>query len=158
MSVRSVLGIAYIPMVACTVAGTNCNAWAPKQATLGPDEALAAPAVRCFRSHVPASWQDAIGWTGLSDSDVKRGVAEVGHQIIKVDGKVLWMIAPLRGDLAPRPQESKPPALALSGLDEYRLGFKARAVPVAAIRKGFAAVFEQYARTVGLGAAVRWAA
>ena len=160
MSVRSVLWITCIPLVARTVAGTNCNAWAPKQAARSRDEVLAALTVRCFRSHGPASRQDLMGWTGLSNSDVKHGVAALVHEIIKFDfdDKGPWMIASLRGDLAPRPEKAHPPDLALAGFDEFMLGFKDRAVAVAAMRKDFDAAFEQYARTLGLGAGVRWAA
>jgi len=110
--------------------------WAPKQASLGKDEALATLALRYFRGHGPASQQDFMGWTGLGSTEVKRGLAALGGELVTADfaGKTLWMTASLRDDVRVRSDKSR--ALALPGFDEYMLGFKDRAVAVAAEHQG----------------------
>jgi hypothetical protein len=113
--------------------------WAPKQTSLARDEALAELALRYFRSHGPASQQDFMGWTGLTSGDAKGGMAALGPQIAKADfdGKALWMTASLLDEALAGLKGSQPsPALALPGFDEYMLGFKDRAVAVAAEHQG----------------------
>jgi hypothetical protein len=140
----------YASQVGVTCVGPNrgkeqtfvlLSEWAPRQVSLTKDEALAALALRYFRSHGPASLQDFTGWTGLTSTDAKRGLAACGHPIVKGDfgGKALWMSASLCDEAAAgakRSSRARSGALALPGFDEYMLGFKDRAVAVAAEHQG----------------------
>jgi hypothetical protein len=112
--------------------------WAPDQHRPERDEALATIAVRYFRSHGPTTRQDFAGWTGLTATDAKRGIAAAGEDLttVQVDGR----------DMVPDPalldaHRNGPGAggeddiLALPGFDEYLLGFKDRSLMLAAEHK-----------------------
>ncbi|TCB97325.1 winged helix DNA-binding domain-containing protein [Micromonospora zingiberis] len=98
--------------------------WAPGQHQPDRDEALATLALRYFRSHGPTTRQDFAGWTGLTATDAKRGIAAAGDDLttVQVDGTEAVLHTPLLD--APRAPADD--ALALPGFDEYLLGFKDR--------------------------------
>lgn len=98
--------------------------WAPDQHQLDRDEALAALALRYFRSHGPTTRQDFAGWTGLTAADAKRGIAAAGDDLttVVVDGAEAVLHTPLLD--APRIAADE--VLVLPGFDEYLLGYKDR--------------------------------
>jgi len=100
--------------------------WVPEPVRLDRQEALATIARRYFRSHGPASLKDFVGWTGLTTTDARQGIAEAGQTLaeMEVDGQLMWAAADAldRGDPAPGDDH----VLALPGFDEYLLGYKGR--------------------------------
>nr|WP_305784803.1 winged helix DNA-binding domain-containing protein [Actinoplanes lichenis] len=98
--------------------------WVPGAATPDRDEALATIAHRYFRGHGPATRHDLARWTGLTLTDVKRGIALAGDRLTTVAVDGVEMIAD------PALLEEDPAHLedwaALPGFDEYMLGYKDR--------------------------------
>jgi hypothetical protein len=95
---------------------------APKPNRPDRDEALGIIALRYFRSHGPATRADLQRWTGLTATDVKRGVAAAGDRLT-TDGT---LISPADSAVSPPVDDW----LALPGFDEYMLGYKDRALMV----------------------------
>jgi hypothetical protein len=62
--------------------------WVPAPARPSREEALGLIALRYFRSHGPASRKDFAGWTGLTMTDCRTGIAVAGDQLatVEVDG------------------------------------------------------------------------
>lgn len=86
--------------------------WAPEQRR--PDDPLATLAQMYFRSHGPTTLKDFQGWTGLTMTDVRKGVAAAD---LANEGDLYYV----PGDIV-----DLPPALLLPGFDEYLLGYKDR--------------------------------
>ena len=112
--------------------------WVPDPYRPERDEALAIIARRYFRSHGPTTRQDLAGWTGLTAADARRGIAVAGEDLaaVRVDGVEMFVdptlleayhAAPVAGPVDD--------VLALPGFDEYLLGFKDRALMLAAEHK-----------------------
>ena len=99
----------------------------PQQRELSRDEALAEIALRYFRSHGPTTRKDLVGWTGMTASDAKAGIAACGDALksVQVDGAELVLAASLGAGATRVPEW-----LALPGFDEYLLGFKERSLMV----------------------------
>jgi hypothetical protein len=98
--------------------------WVPAPNRPERDEALGIMALRYFRSHGPATRKDFAGWTGLTLTDCKTGIAVAGAALTAVDVEGTEMI------MAAEPA-SAPPGdhwLALPGFDEYLLGYKDRSM------------------------------
>jgi hypothetical protein len=105
--------------------------WVPEPRRPDRDEALGIIALRYFRSHGPTTRQDFAGWTGLTATDAKRGIAVAGEALttVRVDG-VEMVVEPALLD-AYRAGPGEPDVddvLALPGFDEYLLGFKDRSL------------------------------
>lgn len=100
--------------------------WAPAPRRPERDEALGLLALRYFRSHGPTTRQDFAGWTGLTATDAKRGIAVAGDDLatVQVDG----VPALLDAALLDAPRTPRDDVLALPGFDEYLLGFKDRSL------------------------------
>ncbi len=105
--------------------------WAPNQRTLGRTEALAELAWRYFRSHGPTTVTDFAGWSGLTLTDSRAGVAANADRLASAEyaGEVLWMSS----DIAKQLADGLPaqPTHALPGFDEFVLGYKDRRVQIA---------------------------
>lgn len=102
--------------------------WVPKPNRPSRDEALAILALRYFRSHGPTTVKDFSGWTGLTMTDARRGVAAAGADLreVTVDGAPMVAAAAV---LDEGPGKSGGNTwLALPGFDEYLLGFKDRSM------------------------------
>lgn len=93
--------------------------WIGQGRDLAGDEALAEFASRYFRSHGPATDRDLAWWASITLGDARRGIAaSASLQTREFDGVTHWM-APDR--------EPAPAAVhALSGFDEYLLGYQDR--------------------------------
>jgi Winged helix DNA-binding domain len=116
--------------------------WVPAPRRPSREEALGIMALRYFRSHGPATRKDFAGWTGLTMSDCKVGIAEAGDALAVVDVDGAEMIA--AADVADAEAEGW---LALPGFDEYMLGYKDRSMmatrdQLAAIIPGGNGVFQ----------------
>ncbi|MGN9805027.1 winged helix DNA-binding domain-containing protein [Micromonospora sp. L32] len=98
--------------------------WAPEPRRPERDEALGLLALRYFRSHGPTTRQDFAGWTGLTATDTRRGIAVAGDDLatVEVDG----VPAVLDAALLDAPRTAPDDVLALPGFDEYLLGYKDR--------------------------------
>jgi hypothetical protein len=105
--------------------------WVPDPRRLDRDEALATIAARYFRSHGPTTRQDFAGWTGLTAADAKQGIAGADLATVDVDGTEM-VLAP---ELLDAPRDGVDDVLALSGFDEYLLGFKDRSLMLDAEHK-----------------------
>ena len=102
--------------------------WVANPVQLDGDEALATLATRYFRSHGPTTVKDFAGWTGLTLSDARRGVAAAGDALSAAEhGDVAVYLAPqlldARGAL---PCDDD--VHALPGFDEFLLGYKDRSL------------------------------
>ncbi|WP_412753736.1 winged helix DNA-binding domain-containing protein [Krasilnikovia sp. M28-CT-15] len=110
--------------------------WAPKPNRPGREEALGIIALRYFRSHGPAPRKDFVGWTGLTATDAKAGVAAAGAALATVDVDGVEMIADaalLDAALLDADTTAAAPGddwWALSGFDEFLLGYKDRSLMV----------------------------
>jgi hypothetical protein len=112
--------------------------WAPEPHRPDREEALATMAVRYFRSHGPTTRQDFAGWTGLTATDAKQGIAAAGKALttVRVDGVEMVVDAVLLEAHAATPARlAATDVLTLPGFDEYLLGFKDRSMMVAAAHK-----------------------
>jgi hypothetical protein len=109
--------------------------WVPDPVRPERDDALGIIALRYFRSHGPTTRQDFAGWTGLTATDAKRGIAVAGGDLttVRVDG--VEMIATPAGLDAPDAGVDPDAVLALPGFDEYLLGYKDRSMMVDAAHK-----------------------
>ncbi len=101
--------------------------WVPEPRRPARDEALGIIALRYFRGHGPATRRDLAGWTGLTMTDVRTGVAVAGDALtaVEVDGVEMLMSAEAVG-------VERDDWLALPGFDEYMLGFKDRSMMLGA--------------------------
>jgi winged helix DNA-binding protein len=88
----------------------------PPTAAKTREEALAELTTRYFRSHGPALAHDMAWWSGLTVTDVRRGIELVGPALEhrRVDGKDYWAAA---GSFDPGPIP-EPHVLLLSNYDE----------------------------------------
>ena len=102
--------------------------WVPNPRVLEPDEALGELALRYFRSHGPATDRDLARWSGLTQGDVRRGIAICGGRLTTLDlGGTIYHVSPETLALAP------PAARVhlLPGFDEYLLGYGDRTAALA---------------------------
>jgi hypothetical protein len=106
--------------------------WVPDPHLPDRDEALATMAVRYFRSHGPTTRQDFTGWTGLTATDAKRGIAAAGDRLarVSVDGVEAYLDPALPGAASSTMDSDE--ILVLPGFDEYLLGYKDRTLMLAA--------------------------
>ncbi|GAB2603985.1 hypothetical protein Aab01nite_47540 [Paractinoplanes abujensis] len=97
--------------------------WVPEPRRPSREEALGLIALRYFRSHGPAPRKDFVGWTGLTTTDCRTGIAVAGDQLttVEVDGVEMIMAADA-------PDLGAGEWLALPGFDEYMLGYKDRSL------------------------------
>jgi hypothetical protein len=117
--------------------------WAPEPRRPDRDEALGIIALRYFRSHGPTTLKDFAGWTGLTMTDCRTGIAVAGKALapVDVDGVEMLMAAepPAVGRAAADSVAVGGVAsaaagsdgggwLALPGFDEYLLGYKDRSM------------------------------
>jgi hypothetical protein len=102
--------------------------WVPKPNRPGRDEALGLITTRYFRSHGPTTRKDFAGWTGLTMTDVKTGLAAAGADLTTVTVDGVEMIT----DPALLDTPAVPTAdwQVLPGFDEYLLGYSDRRAPL----------------------------
>jgi hypothetical protein len=98
--------------------------WAPDPHRPERDEALGILARRYFRGHGPTTVRDFAGWTGLTLTDARRGVAVAGDALTAV--RVDDTEALLDATLLDAPRDPVDDLHLLPGFDEYLLGFKDR--------------------------------
>ncbi len=103
--------------------------WVPDPHRPDRDEALGILALRYFRSHGPTTRQDFAGWTGLTATDAKRGIAAAGEALTTVTVDGVGAVADAA--LLDAPRTPVDDVHALPGFDEYLLGFKDRSLMVA---------------------------
>ncbi|WP_309232130.1 DNA glycosylase AlkZ-like family protein [Micromonospora tarensis] len=98
--------------------------WAPAPRRPERDEALAVLAHRYVRGHGPVTDREFAGWSGLTVTDARRGLAAVGDAILamRVEGEPMYVDAAL----ADAPRAAPDAVLALPGFDEYLLGYRDR--------------------------------
>ncbi|MEV4201679.1 winged helix DNA-binding domain-containing protein [Micromonospora globbae] len=123
----SVLGVTCLaPNVGTEQTFVLLDEWVPAPRRLDRDEALATLALRYVRSHGPVTAREFAGWTGLTLTDARRGVAAAGDALatVEVDGEAMLVDAALLD--APRAPVDD--LLVLPGFDEYLLGYKDRSL------------------------------
>ncbi|MEV4543371.1 winged helix DNA-binding domain-containing protein [Micromonospora echinaurantiaca] len=123
-SVRGVTCLA--PNVGTEQTFALLDEWAPRPHRLDRDEALAVLAHRYVQGHGPTTDREFAGWTGLTLTDARRGLAAAGDTLaeVRVDGTAMVVDAALLD--APRAPLGD--LLALPGFDEYLLGYKDRSL------------------------------
>ena len=95
----------------------------PQGKDLAPDEALAELTRRYFTSHGPATAADFTWWSGLTATDVKRGLEIVKRSLVKegIDGKTYWLASS-----TPTLKPASSVAYLLPAFDEYLVAYKDR--------------------------------
>ncbi|MEH1098419.1 winged helix DNA-binding domain-containing protein [Micromonospora sp. CPCC 205561] len=123
-SVRGVTCLA--PNVGTEQTFALLDEWVPDRHRPERDEALATLAHRFVRSHGPVDAREFAGWTGLTLTDARRGLAAAGDALapVRVGGEEALVDAALLD----APREPVDDLLVLPGFDEYLLGFKDRAL------------------------------
>ncbi|HZQ49968.1 MAG TPA: winged helix DNA-binding domain-containing protein [Candidatus Dormibacteraeota bacterium] len=96
----------------------------PRARVLDDAEAVAELAQRYFVSHGPATLRDFVWWSGLTQAEARRGVADARGILdpVEVDGVEHWFDARLG-----TPRTRTPAALLLPNFDEYTVGYADRA-------------------------------
>lgn len=96
------------------------DARVPPAAPLEPDEALAELTRRYFVGHGPATVKDFAWWSSLTLTQVRRGLAIVGDELVSadVDGLTCWF-APSD----PPVRDPSPTVHVLQGYDEYGVAY-----------------------------------
>lgn len=94
---------------------------APNAGTMAHDEALAELIQRYYQSHGPATAADFARWSGLTLTDTRQGLEDVGPRLRReeVEGLTYWYA----NDNLP-PRDSSPTAYLMSIYDEYTIGYK----------------------------------
>lgn len=103
--------------------------WVPRSRALTRDESLVELAYRYFRSHGPATVKDFAGWTGLTLTDARAGVAGNDGRLVSVGAGTEARV--LTKELAEQIDDGSLPThevVALPGYDEYLLGYKDRSL------------------------------
>ncbi|RLP93015.1 winged helix DNA-binding domain-containing protein [Micromonospora sp. CV4] len=123
-SVRGVTCLA--PNVGTEQTFALLDEWAPGPRLLDREEALALLAHRYVRGHGPVTAREFAGWTGLTLTDARRGLAAAGDTLtgVRVDGEEMYVDAAL----ADAPRTPVDDVLVLPGFDEYLLGYRDRAL------------------------------
>ncbi|MFD6568855.1 winged helix DNA-binding domain-containing protein [Micromonospora profundi] len=130
-SVRGVTCVA--PNVGTEQTFALLDEWAPEPRRPERDEALATLAHRYVRGHGPITARELAGWSGLTLTDARRGLAAAeGLSTVRVDGEPMHVDAALVDAALTGPvaaDEAGPPlddVLVLPGFDEYLLGYRDR--------------------------------
>lgn len=102
---------------------TLLEEWVKPTGLLKYDEALVKLTLRYFYSHGPATMLDFAWWSGLTLTDVKRGLEMAGSKLqsIKIKEQLYWMSK----DHSALPKASSSIFL-LAGFDEYIVAYKDR--------------------------------
>lgn len=102
--------------------------WVPDPLQLEGDAALTTLARRYFRSHGPTTVKDFAGWTGLTLTECRRGIAAAGDSlsVASYDGIEVYADTALMDLAAAIHQDDE--VHALPGFDEYMLGYKDRSL------------------------------
>ncbi|GAL86660.1 hypothetical protein MYP_3890 [Sporocytophaga myxococcoides] len=110
------------PMKGKETTFTLLDAWAPKANTLERKDALPELAKRYFQSHGPATFEDFINWSGLSNADAKNAFESILSRMTKetLNQSQYWFY----GSLEKNPLPDK--VYLLPAFDEYILGYKNR--------------------------------
>ncbi|MEU8185445.1 winged helix DNA-binding domain-containing protein [Micromonospora sp. NPDC049044] len=121
-SVRGVTCLA--PNVGTEQTFALLDEWAPESRQLDRDEALALLALRYVRGHGPVTAREFAGWSGLTLTDARRGLAAAENALstVRVDGEPMYVDAAL----AEMPGVPDDDLLVLPGFDEYLLGYRDR--------------------------------
>jgi hypothetical protein len=96
--------------------------WITNHNSLKGDEAIAALTERYFTSHGPATIQDFCWWSGLTQTEAKRGLEMVKQNFVeeKINEQSFWMKATI-------PAKIKTPGIyLLPPFDEYLVAYKDR--------------------------------
>jgi hypothetical protein len=110
--------------------------WAPDQAPLDRRDAIAELAMRFFRSHGPATVKDFAGWTGLTLSDCRLGIADNDGRLVETsfEGSTVLLTTDLADRIAEGATRGRPRTTVPPGFDEFILGYKDRTAQVPAGR------------------------
>jgi hypothetical protein len=142
---------------------------APKARVLKTDEALGEITRRFFTSHGPATVKDFVWWSGLTVTDVRRGIEIAGRSVVResVADLTYW-----HGGCDSTLLRAAPSAHLLPNYDEYLIAYKDRGHVVAAadaVRWGsgvnayahwlvidgrFAGIWRRVERPTGIGVTV----
>lgn len=104
--------------------------WVPNPRRLAGDEAVAELTRRYFTSHGPATAADFAWWSGLNNTDAKRGIELAGNILRseEIKGTVFWSCSKSEPALA----VSRPKAHLLPAFDEFTVAYKSREVVLSA--------------------------
>jgi hypothetical protein len=97
--------------------------WIPKTKLKHREDALGELSLRYFKSHGPSTLQDFRWWSGLTDSDARKGLEKNRSQLLSedVDDQTYWF--PKCSDINMDPN---PVSQLLPDYDEYIVGYKDR--------------------------------
>lgn len=103
--------------------------WVRTPRALTRDEGLVELAHRYFRGHGPATVKDFAGWTGLTITDARAGVAGNEGRLTRIGAAAdaRWLTVELAEMIADG-SLAEHDVVALPGYDEYLLGYKDRSL------------------------------
>jgi hypothetical protein len=99
---------------------------APKNKTMGRDEALAELTKRYFTSRGPATIQDFVWWSGLTVKDAKTGAAMLGNNFKRITINGVEYIYPKT--IIPKNIDEFQTTYLMPDYDEYGISYKNRNV------------------------------
>ncbi|GHT53636.1 hypothetical protein AGMMS49982_17070 [Bacteroidia bacterium] len=96
---------------------------APVSSVPSHEEALAKLTQNYFRSHSPATLSDFAWWSGLSQTEAKKGMEAIKSdlQVAEIDGRTYWLSKRYAGGATPKNSEFLLPAY-----DEYIIAYTDR--------------------------------
>ncbi len=102
--------------------------WVPRGTKRSTEQALAEVTLRYFTSHGPATMHDLAWWSGLTQVEIKAGLAAVGKKLRSevIEGKTYWMAPKL-----PKIQKNTGKFYLLPTYDELVIGYKDRTALIA---------------------------
>jgi hypothetical protein len=102
-----------------------------KKLMLNKEEALSELAERYFKSRGPATVKDLSTWSGLTISDSRKGIADIGDKLQKTsaEGNEYYFF-----DNGTQPERKEPAIHLLPIYDEYIMGYKDRS-PIMVLKK-----------------------
>ncbi|GHT24488.1 hypothetical protein AGMMS4957_17590 [Bacteroidia bacterium] len=95
----------------------------PTSSAVSKEEALAKLTQRYFRSHSPATLSDFVWWSGLSQTEAKRGLEATKADFCaeEIDGRTYWVPTTFKEGVNP-----KKSVLLLPAFDEYIIAYTDR--------------------------------
>lgn len=109
---------------------TLLESWAANPRQLEGDAALAELATRYFTSHGPATEHDFAWWSGLTLTEVRRGLAAAGDRLARetIAGRTFWRGAAEVSGEAEALERTAGSVFLLPQYDEYTVAYRDRSI------------------------------
>jgi len=127
--------------------------WIPNQKTIESEEAIAEITLRYFTSHGPAQIIDLAWWSGLTNTEVKKGIELNKGKLLekKIGDRTFYMSVKL-----PDVKQNESSIMLLPAYDEFTIAYKDRSdlrgsggVPEIKINDGFFSMIAKNGKIIG---------